>query len=46
MRYELIQFKHLMTGRTTLSNIKKSLVISLGVYALILGSNLPLLGLH
>lgn len=40
MRYELIQFKRLMTGRATLSNIEKSLVAGLGVYALILISNL------
>ena len=26
MRYELMQFKRLMTGRATLSNIEKSLV--------------------
>ena len=45
MRYELMQFKRLMTGRATLSNIEKSLVAGLGVYALILSSSLLLQGL-
>ncbi len=44
MRYELMQFKRLMTGRATLSNIEKSLVAGLGVYALILSSSLLLQG--
>ena len=44
MRYELMQFKRLMTGRATLSNIEKSLVAGLGAYALILSSSLLLQG--
>ena len=46
MRYELMQFKRLMTGRATLSNIEKSLVAGLSVYALILNSSLLLQGLR
>ncbi len=44
MRYEFMQFKRLMTGRATLSNIEKSLIGGLGVYALILSSSLLLQG--
>ena len=41
-----MRFKRLTTGRATLSNIEKSLVAGLGVYALILSPSLLLQGLR
>jgi hypothetical protein len=46
MLNELIQFKRLMTGRATLSDIEKRLVAGFGVYALILSSSFLLPGFH
>lgn len=46
MRYELIQFKRLMTGRTPLSNIEKSLIAGLSAFTLMLSSSLLILGFH